>query len=275
MSVRRFVVEPSPSMVDVQGEDMDRGWPVYSATSSPAGLKGRSFAGDEDEYVDDDEGGGDCSTTNAQNSDNVQNDMDNVGQTDGGKNVVGPQSSRCGNKLGGKDGAARNKKQNIPWSLEERITLSRLMAEDDALMADAEGQHRFKKRKGRYEWVHDRMADHRFPHRSAEDCRKKWQGMMAVAKLILDKCEDASGKPSLCDMTMEQRKADQVPVDFEKALWEAMEWQLNRPSIKCDNTLALENLSGNAGGPSAETGPPQHSSGKNGSGGKATEDSDN
>ncbi|GBG78526.1 hypothetical protein CBR_g27751 [Chara braunii] len=149
------------------------------------------------------------------------------------------------------------------------------MVEDDALMADVGAQHRFKKRKEWYEWVHDRMADHRFPHRSAEDCHKKWQGMMAAAKLILNKCENASGKPSYWDMTMEERKAEQVPVGFEKALWEAIEWQLNRPSIKCDNTLASENLSGNAGGPSTETGPPQPSSGKSGSDGRATEDSDN
>ncbi|GBG62159.1 hypothetical protein CBR_g29358 [Chara braunii] len=38
--------------------------------------------------------------------------------------------------------------------------------------------------------------------------------------------------------------------------------------------LALENLSGNAGGPSAETGPPQPSSGKSGSDGRATKDSE-
>ncbi|GBG66724.1 hypothetical protein CBR_g68708 [Chara braunii] len=65
-----------------------------------------------------------------------------------------------------------------------------------------------------------------------------------------------------------------VPVGFEKALWEAMEWQLNRPSIKCDNTLASENLSGNEGGPSTETGPPQPSSRKSGSNSRATENSD-
>ncbi|GBG66018.1 hypothetical protein CBR_g54998 [Chara braunii] len=72
---------------------------------------------------------------------------------------------------------------------------------------------------------------------------------------------------------MEQRKAKQVSLGFEKALWEAMEWQLNRPSIKCDNTLASENLPGNAEGPSADTSPTQPASGKSGSDGRATEDS--
>ncbi|GBG90147.1 hypothetical protein CBR_g50241 [Chara braunii] len=167
MSVRRSAVKPSPSMVDLQGEDMDEGWPVHTAASSPAGLRGRSSAGNEDLYVDDDGGEGDGGDTDAHNSDDVQDDRDSVGQTDGGQ---------------------------------------------------------------------------------TEDCRKKWQGMMAAAKLILDKCENASGKPSYWDMTMEERRAEQVPVSFEKELWEAMEWQLNRPSIKCDNTLASENLPGNAGG---------------------------
>ncbi|GBG41667.1 hypothetical protein CBR_g45853 [Chara braunii] len=148
------------------------------------------------------------------------------------------------------------------------------MAKDDVLMADAEGQHRFKKRKERYEWVHDPMADHGFPHRFAEDCRKRWQGMMAAPNIILDKCENASGKPSYWDMTMDQRKAEQVPLTFEKALWEAIEWQLNRPSIKCDNTLASENLPGNTGGASTNTGPTQPASGKSGSDGRATEDCD-
>ncbi|GBG63005.1 hypothetical protein CBR_g34704 [Chara braunii] len=118
------------------------------------------------------------------------------------------------------------------------------------------------------------MVDHGFPHRSAEDCHKKWQGMMAAGKLILDNYENASGKPSYWDMTMEQHKAEQVPLVFENARWEAMEWQLNWPSIKCENTLASENLPGNAEGPSANTGPTQPASGKSGSDSRATEDSD-
>ncbi|GBG91338.1 hypothetical protein CBR_g52224 [Chara braunii] len=243
MSVRRSAAEPSPSMADVQGEDMDEGWPVHSATSSPAGLQGRSFGDEEDELVGDDEVEGDGGDIDGQNSDNVQEDRDSAsaGQRDGGENVVGPQNNKRANKHRGKDGAAKNKKQNIPWSLDERIALSRLMAEDDALMADAEWQHRFKRRKDRYEWVHDQIAEQGFPHRSAEDCCKKWQGMLAAAKLILDKCENASGKPSYWDITVEERKAGQVPLGFEKALWEAMAWKLNRPSIKCDQTLASEN----------------------------------
>ncbi|GBG68324.1 hypothetical protein CBR_g2868 [Chara braunii] len=109
---------------------------------------------------------------------------------------------------------------------------------------------------------------------SAEDCRKKWQGMLAAAKLILDKCENASGKPSYWDMTVDEWKAEQVPLGFEKALWEAMEWKLNRPSIKCDKTLASENLPGNAGGNSTCGSSAQPSSGRSASDGKATEDSD-
>ncbi|GBG83190.1 hypothetical protein CBR_g36806 [Chara braunii] len=189
MSVRRSAAEPSPSMADVQGEDMDKGWSVHSATSSSAGLQGHSFGGVDDEVEGD---GGDI---DGQNSDNVQEARDSAsaGQRDGGENVVGPRSSKRANKRGGKDGAAKNKKQNIPWSLDERIVLSRLMVDDDALMADADGQHRFKRRKDRYEWVHDRMAEQGFPHRSAEDCHKKWQGMLAAAKLILDKSTHIDG----------------------------------------------------------------------------------
>ncbi|GBG78339.1 hypothetical protein CBR_g26368 [Chara braunii] len=276
MSVPRSAAEASPSLAEVQREDMDGGWPVHSRAPSPAGLQGPSFGGEEDDFVGDDEVEGDGGGVDGQNSDNAQEERDNaiVGQRDGGENEAGPQTSKRANKRGGKDASAKSKKQNIPWSLDERIALSKIMAEDDALMADADGQHRFNRSKDRYEWVHDRMAELGFPHRSAEDCRKKWQGMMAAAKLILDKCENASGKPSYWDMTLEERKAEQVPLGFEKALWEAMKWKLNRPSIKCDKTLASENLPANAGGNSSSGGPAQLSSGRSASAGKATEDSD-
>ncbi|GBG84817.1 hypothetical protein CBR_g39193 [Chara braunii] len=276
MSVPRFAAEASPSVAKVQREDMDEGWPVHSRAPSPAGLQGRSFGGEEDDFFGDDEVEGDGGDVDGRNSDNAQEERDSatVGQRDGGENEAGPQTSKHANKGGGKDAAAKSKKQNIPWSLNERIALSRMMAEDDALMADADGQHRFKRSKDRYEWVYDRMAELGFPHRSAEDCRKKWQGMMAAAKLILDKCENASGKPSYWDMTLEEWKAEQVPLGLEKALWEAMEWKLNRPSIKCDKTLASENLPANAGGNSSSGGPAQPSSGRNAYDGKATKDSD-
>ncbi|GBG62753.1 hypothetical protein CBR_g31770 [Chara braunii] len=276
MSVSRSAAEASPSVTEVQGEDMDEGWPVHSRAPSPAGLQGPSFGGEEDDFVGDDEVEGDGGDVDGRHSDNAQEERDSatIGQRDGGENEAGPQTSKRANKQGGKDAAAKSKKQNIPWSLDERIALYRIMVEDDALMVEADGQRRFKRSKDRYEWVHDRMAELGFPHRSAEDCRKKWQGMMAAAKLILDKCENASGKPSYWDMTLEERKAEQVPLGFEKALWEAMEWKLNRPSIKCDKTLASENLPANAGGNSSSGGPAQTSSGRSASDGKAMEDSD-
>ncbi|GBG81242.1 hypothetical protein CBR_g31914 [Chara braunii] len=135
------------------------------------------------------------------------------------------------------------KKQNVPWKLDERIKLALLMGEDDALMADAHGQHRFKQRKERYEWVKDRMKDASFKHRSAEDCRKKWSNTLRTAKLIVGKCElQASGQSSYWDLSVEERKEKNLPLSFEKALWDAMQWQLNRSSMKCDNTMASENL---------------------------------
>ncbi|GBG86618.1 hypothetical protein CBR_g41682 [Chara braunii] len=185
---------------------------------------------------------------------------------------LGPKAASVQTSGGAK--MVLRKTRSIPWTLDERIALSIMMAEDDALMADADGQHRFKRSKDRYEWVHDRMAEQGFLHRSAEDCRKKWQGMLAAAKLILDKCENASGKPSYWNMTLEKRKAEQVPLGFEKALWETMEWKLNRSSIKCDKTLASENLPGNEGGNSTSGGPAKPSSGRSASDGRATEDSD-
>ncbi|GBG67817.1 hypothetical protein CBR_g938 [Chara braunii] len=56
---------------------------------------------------------------------------------------------------------------------------------------------------------------------------------------------------------LEKRKELQEPLAFEKLLWDAMQWQLNKPSMICDETLGSEDLPGTRGGT-----PP---SGRNGS----------
>ncbi|GBG59010.1 hypothetical protein CBR_g24358 [Chara braunii] len=169
-----------------------------------------------------------------------------VASSTGGQGDVTGQGAG-GGAVGGRPANGRppalKKKPNVPWTLDERMKLAILMDEDDALMADANGQHRFKQRKDRYAWVNDRMADAGFKHRSGEDCRKKWSNMLATAKLIVEKCE-ACGQPSYWDMSTEDRKEKSLALSFEKAVWDAMQWQLNRPSIRCDNTLASENLPG-------------------------------
>ncbi|GBG92774.1 hypothetical protein CBR_g57017 [Chara braunii] len=114
--------------------------------------------------------------------------------------------------------------------------------------------HRFKQRKDRYAWVNDRMVDAGIKHRSGEDCRKKWLNMLVTGKLIVEKCE-ASRQPSYWDISVEERKEKSLLLSFEKALWDAMQWKLNQSSMRCDNTLASENLEGGvidatpAGGP--------------------------
>ncbi|GBG70755.1 hypothetical protein CBR_g8053 [Chara braunii] len=113
-----------------------------------------------------------------------------------------------GEAVGGRPAKGRppaQKKSNVPWTLDERVKLAILMGEDDALMADANSQHRFKQRKNRYVWVNDRMKDVGFKQRTGEDCRKKWSNMLQTAKLIVEKCE-AYGQPSNWDLSMEERK---------------------------------------------------------------------
>ncbi|GBG86065.1 hypothetical protein CBR_g40966 [Chara braunii] len=153
-----------------------------------------------------------------------------VASSTGGQGIVNGQGAG-GGVVGGRPVNGRppaQKKPNVPWTMDELVKLAILMGEDDALMADANGQHRFKQRKDRYE---------------REDCRKKWSNMLSTAKLIVEKCE-ASGQPSYWDMSTEERKEKSLPLSFEKAVWDAMQWQLNRPSIRCDNTMASKNLPG-------------------------------
>ncbi|GBG77746.1 hypothetical protein CBR_g24193 [Chara braunii] len=117
-------------------------------------------------------------------------------------------------------------------------------------MADASGQHRMMAMKDRYAWVVARMKDAGYMHRTAEDCRKKWTNMMITAKLILDKQQKKSGEPSYFDITIEERRERKMPLSFEKALWDAMTWKLDRPSIQCDKTMASESLPGKRQEPS-------------------------
>ncbi|GBG79609.1 hypothetical protein CBR_g29758 [Chara braunii] len=148
-----------------------------------------------------------------------------------------------------------------------------MMGEGGALMADANGQHQFMKRKERYAWVADRMASGGYPQRTAKDCRKKWTSMLTKPKLILDKwhCENASGLSSYWDMDLEKWKELQVPLAFEKPLWNAMQWKLNRPSMTCDQTLGSKDLPGAGEGtpPSGRSG-----SGKSGSHARGTDGSE-
>ncbi|GBG63788.1 hypothetical protein CBR_g39333 [Chara braunii] len=119
-----------------------------------------------------------------------------------------------------------------------------MMGEDDPLMADANGQHQFMKKKERYAWVADPMASGGYPQRTVEDCRKKWTTMLSKAKLILDKCKDASGLPLYWDTDLEKQKELKEPLAFEKPLSDAMQWKVNRPSMTCDQTLSSEDLPG-------------------------------
>ncbi|GBG81054.1 hypothetical protein CBR_g31610 [Chara braunii] len=65
---------------------------------------------------------------------------------------MGEQGDAQGRGAEGGEGSRRlanarpsaQKKQSVPWTLDERAKLAFVMGEDDALMADANGQHRFK-----------------------------------------------------------------------------------------------------------------------------------
>ncbi|GBG84083.1 hypothetical protein CBR_g37958 [Chara braunii] len=238
LSSKRSPSTPGPSTVDADGRDMDNAWTPHYGTSVPSGFVSdatNGYDGQACKDMEDDTGNGDGDDVDDENGDG-----------------------------GGERQATENKKQNLAWMLEERIWLAKMMGEDDALMADANGQHRFMKRKERYALVADRMASGSFPQRTTEDCRKKWTSMLTKAKLILDKCENASGLPSYWDTDLEKQKELQVPLAFENPLWDAMQWKLNRPSMTCDQTLG----SGDPAGAGVGT-PPSGRSGSGKSGSKA------
>ncbi|GBG67233.1 hypothetical protein CBR_g84896 [Chara braunii] len=140
--------------------------------------------------------------------------------------------------------------------------------------SDSNGRNNGRRGKERYVWVTDHMTSEGYPQRIVEDCRKKWSSMLSKAKLILDKCENASGLPSYWDTDLEKRKDLQVPFAFEKLLWDAMQWKLNKLSMTCDQPLGSEDLPGAGEGtlPSGRSGSEKSGSearGTNGSEGEA------
>ncbi|GBG68242.1 hypothetical protein CBR_g2793 [Chara braunii] len=141
---------------------------------------------------------------------------------------------------GGKAPAKSARKASQPWAPDEQIALVRLFGKDDALCACASGPHRCMKRQDQLEWISKCMKAEGY-RRSAEDCRKKWASLLEKVKEINDKC-GRSGGESYWDMAKEKRREAGVHPVFNKALWDAMEWNMKKPSMTCDNTLASDSM---------------------------------
>ncbi|GBG69484.1 hypothetical protein CBR_g4178 [Chara braunii] len=190
-------------------------------------------ANDNDQSVDDVGREDECGTPMAEK-------MPNEGEALRGQPTEGRGRGRGQNQP-----QAKEKRLSVPWILDERVKLVMLMGEDNALMVDANGPHRFKSKKDQMAFVHDHMSDVGFKTRSVEDCRKKWRNILLVAKIILEACNTSRAPSySIWDMSMEERKENNLPLAFDRPLWDAMQWQMNRPSMLCDVTLAFKNLGG-------------------------------
>ncbi|GBG71372.1 hypothetical protein CBR_g8791 [Chara braunii] len=227
LSSRRSPSTTGPSTVDADGCDMDNAWTPHCGTSVSSGFDSdaaNDYDGQACEDMEDDTSNGDGDDVDDDNGDGG-----GVPETDKGGDSNARNGGRSGQKKGrnNRDGPPKNKKQNLAWMLEERIWLVKMMGEDDALMADANGQYQFIKRKEWYAWVANRMASDDYPQKTAKDCCKKWTSMMSKAKLILDK-----------------QKELHVSLAFEKPLWDVMQWKLKRPSMTCDQTFGSEDLPG-------------------------------
>ncbi|GBG79337.1 hypothetical protein CBR_g29487 [Chara braunii] len=147
-------------------------------------------------------------------------------------------------RQGGKSTAAP--KKNTLWTLEERVLLAKISGEDDALMGDAEGAHSLMTKGRRYDWIADRMKDEGYA-RTGEDCRKKWAELQKKVREIRDAC-DGSGKQPYRDLTTEERKKLNIPMTFERPLWDAMEWYRLKVAFTMDNYSAAGSEAGSEGG---------------------------
>ncbi|GBG69170.1 hypothetical protein CBR_g3870 [Chara braunii] len=244
-------------MIDVDGDDNGE---VSADTTgwTPGGV------GNGEGTWHDDTGGSSYGVDEGDDDDDTSTQPGEMNNEDGGRRVEEGIQGRPGEDVNAAKGNQQkrrggrppttNPKPKVPWTLDERIHLARMMQEDDVIMADANGQQRMMSMKDRYAWVVARMKEAGYMHRTAEDCRKKWTNMMTTAKLILDKQQKKSGEPSYFDITIEQRRERRLPLSFEKALWDAMTWKLDRPSIQCDNTMASESLPGKRQEPSPTVG---------------------
>ncbi|GBG92474.1 hypothetical protein CBR_g55625 [Chara braunii] len=245
-------------MIDVDSDENGE-LPADTTDWTPGGV------GDGEGTWHDDTGGSSHGADKGDDDDDTSTQPGEMNDEDGGRRVEeGGVQGRPGEDVNAAKGNQQkrrggrppttNPKPKVSWTLDERIHLARMMQEDDALMADANGQHRMIPMKDRCAWVVARMRDAGYMHRTAENCRKKWTNMMTTAKFILDKQQKKSGEPSYFDITIEERREKKLPLSFEKALWDAMTWKLDRPSIQCDNTMASESLPGKRQEPSPTVG---------------------
>ncbi|GBG93152.1 hypothetical protein CBR_g59725 [Chara braunii] len=78
--------------------------------------------------------------------------------------------------------------------------------------------------------------------------------------------------PSYFHLPVEKRKEMELPLAFEKPFCEAIQWQLNKPLMTCDKTLASEDLTGGGGETTNNATPGNRGSGRSGLGRKTTED---
>ncbi|GBG79408.1 hypothetical protein CBR_g29555 [Chara braunii] len=233
----RTLSDQSASMIDVDSDDNGElpadttGWMVGGV-------------GDGEDTWHDDTGGSSHGADEGDDDDGTSTQPREMNDEDGGRRVEeGGGQGRPGEDVNAAKGNQQkhrggrppttNPKPKVPWTLDERIHLARMMQEDDALMADANGQHRMMPMKDWYAWV---------------------TNMMTTAKLILDKQQKKSGEPSYFDITIEERRERKLSLSFEKALWDTMTWKLDRPSIQCDNTMASESLPGKRQEPSPTVG---------------------
>ncbi|GBG76495.1 hypothetical protein CBR_g22243 [Chara braunii] len=190
-SCKRTSSNQSASMIDV---DSDENGEVSADTTgwTPGGV------GDGEGTWHDDTGGSSYGADEGDDDDDTSTQQGEMNDEDGGRRVEeGGVQGRPGEDVnvakvkqqkrrGGRPPTA-NPKPKVPWTLDERIHLARMMQKDDALMVDANDQHRMMAMKDRYAWIVARMKDVGYMHRTTEDCRKKWTNMMTTAKLILDK----------------------------------------------------------------------------------------
>ncbi|GBG69040.1 hypothetical protein CBR_g3738 [Chara braunii] len=98
----------------------------------------------------------------------------------------------------------------------------------------------------------DRMKEDGYA-RTGEDCSKKWTELQKKVREIRDAC-DGSGKQPYWDLTTEERKKLNIPMTFDRPLWDVMEWYRLKAAFTMDNTMASEELRGMGSATASEAG---------------------
>ncbi|GBG76815.1 hypothetical protein CBR_g23030 [Chara braunii] len=140
-----------------------------------------------------------------------------------------------GDGLGGEP-AAKGKPRSPDWSTDESVGLLTYLFEEDALQEKRKGRQKMRTRRERYEWIITKLVEKGFEARNVEECERKFYNLLDCGKRIRD-FHNRSGEQIYWNMDRVSRKKEGFPVSFDKQLFDALRWKLQKAEGSCEGLM--------------------------------------